>query len=72
MTALVTLSDLAGYKYINDSVRNSAIFPQFVSEAQLFDVKPWLGDALLNEIVTQYEASPSAITTLNETLLSGG
>lgn len=72
MTPLVTKADLDGYKYVADSVKNSAVWPHFVSEAQLFDVKHWLGDALLNEIIQQYETSPSSLSTENEKLLAGG
>jgi hypothetical protein len=72
MTALVTKTDLDGYKYIADSVKNSTSWPQHVSEAQLFDVKSWLGDALLNELVTQASTSPTTLTPENELLLEGG
>ena len=70
MTALVTLTDLQGYKYVMDSVKNSTSWPQFVSEAQLLDVKVQIGDALLNELVTQFEGS--TLTAANEALLDGG
>ena len=70
MYPLVSQSNLADFKYISDSVHNSKLWPQFVSEAQLFDVKTWLGDALLNEIVTQAEAA--ALTGANVILLNGG
>ena len=72
MRPLVTLSDLANYKYIADSIRNSALWPLCVSEAQQLDVKIWLGDALLNEIISQSETSPESLSALNETLLNGG
>lgn len=72
MTNLVDISDLAGYKYIADSVKNSTVWPQFVSEAQLLDVKWWLGDALLAELWTQAETSPTSFTDDNTTLLNGG
>lgn len=72
MTALVTIADLAAYKHIADSVKNAAVWPQFVSEAQLFDVKGWLGDALLAEIVGQVETSPTSLSAKNEALLAGG
>jgi len=72
MTALVTKSDLDKYKYVADSVRNSTIWPQFVEEAQILDVKGWLGDALLNEIITQYNTSPQSISVANQALLDGG
>jgi hypothetical protein len=72
MQPLVTKSDLSDYKYVADSVKNIAVWPQYVSEAQLFDVRPWLGDALLNEIVTQANTSPDSLTALNDKLLDGG
>ena len=46
MTGLVSKADVDEYKYIADSIRNSTIWPQFVSEAQLLDVKAWLGRRL--------------------------
>lgn len=72
MTPLVTISDLANYKHIADSVRNSTLWPLCVSEAQLLDVKIWLGDALLNEIVSQSETSPESLSDANKVLLNGG
>ena len=70
MTALVTKADLDGYKYVADSVKNSTSWPQFVSEAQLLDVKLQIGDPLFNELVSQFETS--TLTIDNETLLDGG
>jgi hypothetical protein len=72
MQALVTKTHLDAYKHIADSVRNVATWPQYVVEAQMFDVKHWLGDALLNELLEQAAGSPEAITPANETLLAGG
>ena len=72
MTPLVTLSDLSAYKYIQDSVKTSANWPLSVSEAQQLDVKIWLGDSLLNELVTQFTTSPESLSDLNKTLLNGG
>ncbi len=72
MISLVSKADLDKYKYIADSVKNSTSWPQFVSEAQLFDVKIWLGDPLLNEIISQASTLPTTITALNQTLLDGG
>jgi hypothetical protein len=68
MISLVTLSDLDQYKYIASSVKNSITWPQFVSEAQMFDVKIWIGDGLLNELITQ---SP-VFSPANILLLDGG
>ena len=70
MNALVNKADLDQYKYVADSVKNLTIWGQFVLEAQQFDVKNWLGDALLNELSNQ--AVPDKFTALNLTLLNGG
>ncbi|HUX57080.1 MAG TPA: hypothetical protein VMV77_08905 [Bacteroidales bacterium] len=70
MTALVTKTDLDGYKYVADSVKNSISWLQFVSEAQLLDVKIQIGDALLDELATQFAAG--TLTADNEILLDGG
>ena len=72
MTPLITLSDLQVYRHIADSVRNSTIWPQFVIESQLLDIKSWLGDALLNELMTQQNTSPDSLSAENIILLSGG
>jgi hypothetical protein len=68
MISLVNLTDIQDLKYIADSVKNSTSWPQFVSEAQQLDVKVWLTDALLNELITQ---SPS-FSVENTILLDGG
>lgn len=72
MISLVTLADLQSYKYICDSVKNSISWVQFCSEAQLLDVKPWLTDALLLEIIGQASTLPTTISAANQTLLDGG
>jgi len=70
MIDIVTFDDLKNYKYIADSVKNQTQWPLCVKESQLFDVKTWLGDGLLNEILTQVEAG--TVTAYNQTLLDGG
>jgi hypothetical protein len=72
MTPLVTIADLAAYKHIADSVKNSIVWPQFGIEAQLFDVKAWLGDALLAEIMDEAQTSPPSLSDKNKALLDGG
>jgi len=72
MYPLVSKSDLDNYKYVADSIKNSTSWPQFVSEAQMFDVKNWLGDGLLVEIIGQAEVSPQIISAENDLLLDGG
>jgi hypothetical protein len=72
MINLITKADLDNYKYVADSTKNSQSFPQFISEAQLFDVKVWLGDALLNELIVQASTLPQTFTADNLILLNGG
>ena len=72
MISLVTKADLDQYKYIADSVKNSVSWPQFVSEAQMLDVKLWLSDALLLEIINQASTLPTTISVANQKLLDGG
>jgi len=72
MTALVTKADLDNFKYIADSIKNATTWPQFVSEAQLLDIKSWLTDALLLEIVGQASTLPTTISVNNQKLLDGG
>jgi hypothetical protein len=72
MISLATLTDIQDLKYICDSVKNSISWPHFVSEAQLIDVKPWLSDALLLEIVGQASTLPTTLSANNQTLLNGG
>ena len=70
MISLVSLTEIQDLKYICDSVKNSASWIQFVSEAQQLDVKVWLGDALLNELVNQKTTPP--FSAANTILLDGG
>jgi hypothetical protein len=72
MIPLVNKSDLDQLKYVADSVKNSTSWPFFVSESELFDIKVWLGDGLLNEIVLQATPSPQVISAANQLLLDGG
>jgi len=72
MISLVTKADLDNYKYIADSVKNHVTWPQFVSEAQLLDIKSWLTDPLLNEMILQASTLPTTISAANQALLDGG
>lgn len=72
MISLIQKSDLDNFKYVQDSVKNSATWPQFVSEAEMLDVKSWLTDALLLEIISQASTLPTTISAANQTLLDGG
>jgi len=70
MTPFVTKTDVDNYKYIADSVRNSTTWPQFVSEAQLLDVKAWITDALLLELENETITPP--YSAANQILMDGG
>ncbi|MDX9789260.1 MAG: hypothetical protein WDA29_10395 [Flavobacteriaceae bacterium] len=72
MKALVTKEDLDEYKYIADSVKNRQTWEQMVNEAVLLDVKNWLGESLLAEIIEQNEKIPVEFSAENKLLLSGG
>ena len=70
MTPFVTKADLDNYKYIADSTRNSTTWPQFVSEAQLLDIKNWITDALLIELENETITPP--YSAANQILMDGG
>jgi hypothetical protein len=72
MISLITFADLQNYKYIASSVKNNDSWISFVSEAQMLDVKVWLTDALLLEIINQASTLPTTISAANQTLLNGG
>ncbi len=72
MASLVTQTDLSKYRSIAESVKNNSLWEQSVLEAQLLDIKIWLGDELLNELDEQISASPSELTDDNNLLLNGG
>jgi hypothetical protein len=70
MKPLLNRTNLGKLRYISDAIKSDSQLDQCITEAQVFDVKKWLGDALLYELVTQYEAN--TLTALNSTLLDGG
>ena len=69
---LVDITDLQTYKLVCDSVKNHTSWPFFVWEAQMLDVKHWLGDGLLNELLTEETVSPPTHSAANTLLLDGG
>jgi hypothetical protein len=72
MIPFVIKTDLDAVKHVADSIKNAATWPQFVIEAQRFDIKHWIGDALLNEIDEQLSASPPSLSVANTALMDGG
>ncbi len=72
MELIITQEDLSKYKSIAESVKNNALWEQSVLEAQMLDIKHWLGDELLNELIEQTVSQPISITEANILLLDGG
>ena len=72
MIPLINKVDLDKYKYVADSIKNETVWGQFISEAQMLDIKYWLGDALLMELITQGTTAPTSFSTANQALLEGG
>jgi len=72
MIAFVTKTDLDNYKYVADSVKNSTSWPQFVSEAQLLDIKRQISDGLFIELTAQLSTLPTTVSAANKKLLDGG
>ena len=72
MISLATLADIQSLKYICNSVKNSDSWDHFCSEAELLDIKSWLGDDLLLEIIGQASTLPTTISAANQILLDGG
>jgi hypothetical protein len=70
MKPLLNKTNLGRFRYISDAIKSDSQLDQCITEAQIFDVKKWLGDALLYELVSQYESNN--LTALNNTLLEGG
>ena len=69
---LVDIDDLQTFKLVCDSVKNHTSWPMFVWEAQMLDVKHWLGDGLLYELFSQALTSPDSFSAENTLLLDGG
>lgn len=67
MTRLITKQDVQKYKQIANSVNNDK-FNQIVDEVQFEDIRPLLGDALYNDVITKLEAN----STQYDLLLDGG
>lgn len=70
MNRLLNKQDFVKRLFISDKFESEPLLLKCIHEAQLFDVKKWLGDSLLNELSTQFDAN--TLTTLNNTLLDGG
>ena len=70
MKSLTDRNDAGKYRYFADSIRNEAGFEQAVSEAELLDVQPWLGNSLLNELIAENDAND--VSDANKLLLEGG
>lgn len=70
MKNLIVLSDIKKFRQIYESFGTPEAFEIFVTEAQMLDIKPWLGDAFLVELSNQRENSN--LTDWNKKALYGG
>lgn len=70
MKALLLLSDLKIYKHLYDSFNSEQDIASYIVEAQLLDLKKWLGDAFLLELVDQ--KTTNTLTEANKLAIFGG
>lgn len=56
---LLTLTQLQGFKSICSNIDQAKSLEPYIKEAQMFDLRPFLGDALYADLLADYEASPS-------------
>lgn len=71
METLATISDVRRCRpSLEIASDETDLLDSFLMEAQLLDVRPWLGDALLLELVNQRRSG--TLTPDNELLLEGG
>lgn len=52
MKNLIVLDEIKAYKRLYEGFGNPETFDQYVNEAQLLDIKKWLGDAFLLSLVS--------------------
>lgn len=72
MVNLINKSDFAQYVDIPSSIDIYKNLDKCIKEAQLFDVKVWLGDQLMKELNDQASTCPTSFSTENDFLLNGG
>lgn len=69
MKLLLSRKEFGKFEFIPDTVISEQNLNKSIQEAQLFDVKKWLGDALLSELLSEY--TDNDLTDLNISLLNG-
>lgn len=59
MNPIITKEQIAAFKQLTVHMNEVKLLNQYIVEAQEFDLRPFLGDALYMAVVEDYEASPS-------------
>lgn len=70
MKTIITISDIQRYKHIATAFNGEKNIDGYILEAQLCDLKPWLGDAFLLQLVQQ--RSTNTLSDENDLILRGG
>lgn len=70
MNTLIRVNDIEQYKVVYDGLKGAKNAEGFILEAQLADVRPWLSDPMLNELLEQ--RVNNTLTEANRLLLFGG
>ena len=70
MQNLIVLSDVQKYKTIYRAFEAELDIEAYIEEAQLLDLKQWLGDALLMQLIEQRRTN--SLTPENKLLIYGG
>lgn len=70
MKTIIVLSDILKYKHIASAFKGETNLDGHILEAQLTDLKPWLGDAFLLELIEQ--RATNTLTDANKLALYGG
>ena len=70
MKQIIVLSDIQRFKHIYTAFKSETNLDGHIQEAQMCDLKPWLGDAFLLELTEQ--RATNSLTEANKLLLYGG
>ena len=70
MKQIIVLSDIQRFKHIYTAFKSETNLDGHIQEAQMCDLKPWLGDAFLLELTEQ--RATNSLTEPNKLLMYGG
>lgn len=70
MKTIIIITDIQRYKHIATAFQGEKNIDGYIQESQLGDLKPWLGDAFLLQLVDQ--RANNTLTDANKLALHGG